>query len=147
MPQKSKNSHHGLPNPNNHSDLSDHPFRLQAVDNFTETTTLTTFATNNITVLEYVSLNSTITWILWYCRHKNYQISLQWWSMTRIRLPRDSEFNLAQNYRRLTQWLEALANLIVTSTAPQGSPQVWAANSKCDTYSFAKGFLIKLSSL
>ena len=67
MPQKSKNSHHGLPNPNNHSDLSDHPFRLQAgKDNFTGKTTLstfttTTFTTNNTTGLEYVPLNSTIT--------------------------------------------------------------------------------------
>ena len=67
LPQKSKNSHHGLPNPNNHSDLSDHPFRLQPLDNFTETTTLTsfttftTFATNNTIGFEYGSLNSTIT--------------------------------------------------------------------------------------
>ena len=71
MPQKSKNSDHGLPNPNNHSDLSDHPFRLQAgKDNFTETTTSTfttntfstnTFTTNDTTGLEYVPLNSTIT--------------------------------------------------------------------------------------
>ena len=61
MPQKSKNSHHGLPNPNNHSDLTDHPFRLQAgKDNFTETTT-STFTTYNTTGLEYEPLNSTIT--------------------------------------------------------------------------------------
>ena len=68
MPQKSKNGHHGLPNPNNHSDLSDHPFRFHPNGvNSTDTTTLTsfttlnTFITNNSAGLEYGPLNSTIT--------------------------------------------------------------------------------------
>ena len=63
IPQKSKNGiNHGLPNPNNASDLSDHPFRIHPVaEIITESTTKISYINNdtvgNTTIRNY----STVT--------------------------------------------------------------------------------------
>ena len=57
VPQKSKNGNHGLPNPNNISDISDHPFRIvTSGDNVTETTTLISYMNPNTTIGNFTTV-------------------------------------------------------------------------------------------